>query len=151
MLILVHVHLSPTFPNERVWFLTSSTMLLINSSNRVFVPINSRFFVPANFIQKAKTPPKVKMFAWLVASRKVNFNDSLWMKRPYKALSSEWCVMCKKSEESLDFFYFLFLHCLIALALGHRLFGLIRFRLGVWWMVTISYKGFGDLLKGKPH
>ena len=59
---------------------------LINLSN--LLP-----FSLANFIWKSKVLSKVKTFAWLVANKKVNPNDMKQMRRPYKALSPNYCIL----------------------------------------------------------
>ncbi|RVW29636.1 hypothetical protein CK203_100953 [Vitis vinifera] len=66
---------------------------------------------------------KVKALAWLVAHGKVNTNDKLQLRRPYKALCPQWCILCKGNGESIDH---LFLHCLVTIGLWHRLGELIK-------------------------
>ena len=48
---------------------------------------NSIPFYPTNFLWNSKVPSKVRAFAWLVAHKKVNTNDMLQLRRPFKALS----------------------------------------------------------------
>ena len=106
----------------RAWSLSSSGLfsiksfflVLSNSSN----PIH---FHPANFAWKLKAPSNVKTFAWLVVHKKVNTNDWLHVRRPYKSLSPHWCILCKGRGESIDH---LFLHCPLTLGLWHKLFSL---------------------------
>ena len=44
-------------------------------------------FLSAKFLWSSKVPLKVKALAWLVAhGKKVNTNDKLQLRRPYKAL-----------------------------------------------------------------
>ncbi|RVW92046.1 Retrovirus-related Pol polyprotein from transposon RE1 [Vitis vinifera] len=50
---------------------------------------NSVPFYPANFFWKSKVPSKVKAFAWLGAHKKVNTNDMLQLRRPFKTLSPD--------------------------------------------------------------
>ena len=49
-----------------------------------------------------KAPLKVKAFACLVAHRKVNANDLLQLRRPFKSLNPQWCILCKEDGESVD-------------------------------------------------
>ncbi|RVW43709.1 putative mitochondrial protein [Vitis vinifera] len=44
---------------------------------------------PTKFVWNAQVPFKVKSFVWLVAHKKVNTNDLLQSRRPYKALSPD--------------------------------------------------------------
>ncbi|RVW42142.1 Transposon TX1 uncharacterized 149 kDa protein [Vitis vinifera] len=63
---------------------------------------------PTKFVWIAQVPFKVKSFVWLVAHKKVNTNDLLQLRRPYKALSPDICKLCMKHGETVDH---LFLHC----------------------------------------
>ncbi|RVW53835.1 hypothetical protein CK203_088568 [Vitis vinifera] len=109
------------------------------------------FNVPSGQVfMELKVPSKVKALAWLVAHGKVNTNDKLQLRRPYKALSPQWCILCKGNGESIDH---LFLHCPVTIGLWHRLFNLV----GLIWvpprsledMLVISFKGLGNSLRGK--
>ncbi|RVW89274.1 hypothetical protein CK203_032671 [Vitis vinifera] len=80
-------------------------------------------FLPAKFLWSSKVPSKVKALAWLVAHGKVNTNDKLQLRRPYKALCPQWCILCKGNGESIDH---LFLHCPVTIGLWHRLGELIK-------------------------
>ncbi|RVX21954.1 hypothetical protein CK203_001531 [Vitis vinifera] len=95
------VFFSPSSSNSRAWSLSSS----------------------AKFLWSSKVPSKVKALAWLVAHGKVNTNDKLQLRRPYKVLSPQWCILCKGNGESIDH---LFLHCPITIGLWHRLGELIK-------------------------
>ncbi|RVW28408.1 Molybdopterin biosynthesis protein CNX1 [Vitis vinifera] len=44
---------------------------------------------PTKFVWNVQVPFKVKSFVWLVAHKKVNTNDLLQLRRPYKALSPD--------------------------------------------------------------
>ncbi|RVX23795.1 LINE-1 reverse transcriptase-like [Vitis vinifera] len=46
---------------------------------------------PSKFVWNSQVPFKVKSFVWLVAHKKVNTNDMLQVRRPYKALSPDIC------------------------------------------------------------
>ena len=93
------------------------------------------------FLWKSKAPSKVKALIWLVANGKVNTNDMLQLRRPYKSLSLHWCILCKGNGKSIDL---LFLHCPLTLGLWHKFFSLARmdwFRLGaltIWWLFLLE-------------
>ena len=76
-------------------------------------------FHPVNFIWKSKVSSKVKAFAWLAAYKKANNNHLFHMRRPSKALSLKWCILCRRSEETSDH---QFLYCPFTLGLWHKLF-----------------------------
>ncbi|RVW33884.1 hypothetical protein CK203_082946 [Vitis vinifera] len=78
---------------------------------------------PSKFVWNSRVPFKVKSFVWLVAHKKVNTNDMLQVRRPYKALSPDICILCIKHGESADH---LFLHCSLTIGLWHRLFQLAK-------------------------
>ena len=69
--------------------------LLINSSD-----LSS--FEPYKSIWKTGIPPKVKIFAWMAAWRRVNTCDVLQSRRPNRALSPSWCILCRQDAESVD-------------------------------------------------
>ena len=84
------LHLSPSVPDARFWSLSSSGLFSINS----FFLALSQFsrspqVFPSKFIWNSQVPFKVKSFVWLVAHKKVNTNDMLQTRRPYKALSPD--------------------------------------------------------------
>lgn len=56
---------------------------------------------------------------WALVHGGIWTNDTLQKRRPNRSLNSQWCIMCRKNEESVDH---LFLHCPIALFLWHKLF-----------------------------
>ncbi|KAL6323572.1 hypothetical protein AAG906_039157 [Vitis piasezkii] len=78
---------------------------------------------PSKYVWNSQVPFKVKSFVWLVAHKKVNTNDMLQVRRPYKALSPDICILCIKHGESADH---LFLHCSLTIGLWHRLFQLAK-------------------------
>lgn len=104
--------------------------------------------IPGNFIWKSKTLIKVKAFAWLLVTKKVNILGLLQWWKPYEAFNSEWCAMCR-GRGSLNH---IFLHCLATLTLWCRLFQLA----GIDWvspkrveeMLIMLFKGFGRLPQG---
>ncbi|CAL9018470.1 unnamed protein product [Prunus brigantina] len=93
-------------------------------------------FPPFSRVWKAKSPPKVKVFVWLVGLGKVNTLDLVQRKRPFMYLSPHWCVLCKYCEESVDH---LFLHCPFSLSL----WGLLWREVGT---VCVIPKGCSDFL-----
>ncbi|RVX09324.1 LINE-1 retrotransposable element ORF2 protein [Vitis vinifera] len=102
------------------------------------------------FLWSSKVPSKVKALAWIVAHGKVNTNDKLQLRRPYKSLCPQWCILCKGNGESIDH---LFLLCPVTIGLWNKLFKLA----GLDWvpprsfedMLVITFKGLGNSLRGK--
>ena len=88
-------------------------------------------------------------FARLVAHKKVNTNEMLHLRRPFKVLSPNWCILCKSSE-TVDH---LFLHCPITLGLWHRIFsqeGMTWVQLGnIRDIMVISFRCFGNSIRDK--
>ena len=84
-----------------------------------------------------------------MAHKKVNINDLLQLRRPYKAFSSVICKLCMKQEESADH---LFLHCSLSMGLWHRLFQLAKMDWvpprSISGMMSINYKGFDTSKRG---
>ena len=109
MFSLVSVHLFPFTVDSQAQFLSSSSLFIVKS---FFLTVsnysNPTLFLLAIFLWKPKAPSKVMTFSWLVAHRKVNTKDMLQLRRPYKSLSTHWCILCKGNRESIDH---LFLHC----------------------------------------
>ena len=68
------------------------------------------------------------MFGWLLALGKVTTFDVLQKRRPFRSLSPNWCVLCKKNLESIDH---VFLHCSFSLHIWSRLL----LELGQVWVV----------------
>ncbi|RVW63734.1 LINE-1 retrotransposable element ORF2 protein [Vitis vinifera] len=88
-------------------------------------------------------------FIWLVAHKKVNTNDMLQVRRPYKALSPDICILCMKHGESADH---IFLHCSLTIGLWHRLFQLAKMdwvpARSILDMMYIKFNGFGSSKRG---
>ena len=151
MFSLTLVALSPITADSRAWSLSSFSLFSVESFFLdLFKSSNPIPFYPANFVWKSKTPSKVKIFAWSVVHKKVNTNDLLQVRRPYKYLGPHWCILCKGSGESINH---LFLHCLLTLGLWHKLFNLANM---VWMpprsigdMMIISFRGLRNSLRGK--
>ena len=74
----------------------------------------------------------------------------LQLRRPFKALSPNWCILCRRSREMIDH---LFLHCPINLGLWHRIFSQARMEWvqpsSICNMLVISFKCFGNSIRGK--
>ena len=72
------------------------------------------------------------------------------MRRFYKALCPDVCLLYMDSGETVDHF---FLHCPLALGLWYRLFRLANLDWvplrNIYDMMTISYKVFGSSIRGK--
>ena len=113
---LSSVFFSPSLADSRTWSLSSSDLFSVKffflALSKVSNPI---LFLSAKFLWSSKAPPKVKALAWLVVHEKVNTNDKLQSRRPYKSLCPQWCILCKGNGESIDH---LFLHCLLPLDSG---------------------------------
>ena len=148
---LTCLYLFLSIPNAKVWSLSSSRLLIVKSFLLILSnPSYPILFYPSNFFVKSKIPSKAKVFASLVAHKKVNTNNKLQMRRSYKALSHDVCFWCMEGGETVDH---LFLHCLLTLGLWYRLFRLANSDCipprSICDMMTISYKGLGSSIKGK--
>ena len=104
---------------------------------------------PSKFIWNSQVPFKVKSFVWLVAHKKVKINDMLQVRRPYKTLSPDICILCIKHGESADH---LFLHCSLTIGLWHRLFQLAKMDWipprSIFDMMSIKFNGFDTSKRG---
>ncbi|RVX05136.1 LINE-1 retrotransposable element ORF2 protein [Vitis vinifera] len=76
--------------DKRSWSLSPSGLFTVKS---FFLALSqyseSPPIFPTKFVWNAQVPFKVKSFVWLVAHKKVNTNDLLQSRRPYKALSPD--------------------------------------------------------------
>ncbi|RVW25098.1 hypothetical protein CK203_113759 [Vitis vinifera] len=144
------LYLSPSVPNARLWPLSSSGLFSVKS---FFLALSqssgSPQDFPSKFVWNSQVPFKVKSFVWLVAHKKVNTNDMLQVRRPYKALSPDICILCMKHGESADH---LFLHCSLTIGLWHRLFQLAKMDWvpprSIYDMMFIKFKGFDNSKRG---
>ncbi|WJZ85876.1 hypothetical protein VitviT2T_005388 [Vitis vinifera] len=144
------LYLSPSVPDARLWPLSSSGLFSVKS---FFLALSqssgSSQNFPSKFVWNSQVPFKVKSFVWLVAHKKVNTNDMLQVRRPYKALSPDICILCMKHGESVDH---LFLHCSLTIGLWHRLFQLAKLDWvsprSIYDMMSIKFKGFGNSKRG---
>ncbi|RVW15777.1 LINE-1 retrotransposable element ORF2 protein [Vitis vinifera] len=148
---LSSVRFSPSLADSRAWSLSSSGLFTVKSFFLALSKVsNPILFLPAKFLWSSKVPSKVKALAWIVAHGKVNTNDKLQLRRPYKSLCPQWCILCKGNGESIDH---LFLHCPVTIGLWNKLFKLA----GLDWvpprsfedMLVIAFKGLGNSLRGK--
>ncbi|RVW83630.1 hypothetical protein CK203_039266 [Vitis vinifera] len=139
---------SLSLADSREWSLTSSGLFSVKSFLLALSKVsNPILFLPAKFLWSSKAQSKAKALAWLVAHGKVNTNDKLQLRRPYKSLRPHRCILCKGNGESIDH---LFLHCPITIGLWHKLFNLA----GLAWvpprsiedMLVIAFKGLGNSL-----
>ena len=80
----------------------------------------------------------------LLVHKKVNTNDLLQLRRPYKTLSPDICKLFMKHGESENH---LFLHCSLTMGLWHRLFQVAKMDWvppkSISDMLSINYEGFG--------
>ena len=85
-----------------------------------------------------------------MAYKKVNTNDMLQLRRPFKSLTTNWCILCMGNGGMIDR---LFLHCPINSGLWHNLFKQARLHWvqpkSIRDMMTISYRDLGSSIKGK--
>ena len=115
MFSLNAVRLSSSTMDSRGWCLCPTSSLSVKYFFMALSKSSNIFpFLPANFIWKSKALPKVKVLAWLVVLKKVNTNYMFQARRPHKSLSPHWCILHKRSGESVEH---LFLHYPIALGL----------------------------------
>ena len=143
----------PSITNSRGWSLSSTRLFTVQSFLLALsLPHTPLLFHLPKFLWSSKAPSKVKAFFWLVAHRKVNTNDLLQLRRPYRSLNHQWCILCKGEGESIDH---LFLHCPFTFGLWNKLFNLARI---VWVssrsiedMFIIAFKGFGIHLEAKLY
>ena len=144
------LHLSPLVPHAGFWPLSSSGLFSVKS----FFLALSQFsgspqVFPSKFVWNSQVPFKVKSFVWLVAHKKINTNDMLQLRRPYKTLSPDICILCMKHGESTDH---LFLHCFLTMGLWHRLFQLAKMdwvpSRSIFDMLSINYNGFSLSKRG---
>ena len=112
---LDYLHLSTSASDVRSWSLSSSGLFTVKSFFLALSQFSDSSPVfPIKFVWNSQVPFKVKSFVWLVAHKKVNTNDLLQLRRPYKAFSPDICKLGMKHGESVDH---LFLHCSLTMGL----------------------------------
>ena len=144
------LHLSSSVSDARSLSLSSSGLFTVKS---FFLALShcsgSPLVFPTKFVWNSQVPFKVKFFVWLVVHKKVNTNDLLQLKRPYKALNPDICKLCMKKAESTGH---LFLHCSLTMGLWHKLFQLAKTDWvsprSIFDMLSINYNGFGLFKRG---
>ncbi|RVW39478.1 DNA damage-binding protein 1a [Vitis vinifera] len=96
---LSSVLFSPAMADSRKWSLSSSDLFSVKSFFLALSKVsNPILFLPAKFLWSSKAPSKVKALAWLVAHGKVNTNDKLQLRRPYKSLCPNGAFFAKEME-----------------------------------------------------
>ena len=136
--------------DSRVWSLSSAGLFSVKSFFMILSkPSYPILFLSTNFVWKSKALSKVKAFVWLVVHKKVNTNDMLQVRRPYKSLSPHWCILCKESGKSIDHPK----HCPIMLGLWHKLFSVASLDWvpprSIGDMMIILFRGLGNSIRGK--
>ena len=109
------MHISTSASDARSWSLSSSGLFTIKSFFIAFSQMSdlSPLF-STKFVWNSQVPFNVKSFVWLEAHKKVNTNDLLQLRTPYKALSPDICKLCMKHGESAAH---LFLPCSLTMGL----------------------------------
>ena len=106
---------SPSLADSRAWSLSLSDLFSVKAFFLALSKVsNPILFLQVKFLWSSKAPSRVKALAWLVAHGKVNTNDKLQLRRPYKSLCPQWCILCKGNGELIDH---LFLHCPVTIGL----------------------------------
>ncbi|RVW82294.1 hypothetical protein CK203_041674 [Vitis vinifera] len=111
--------------------------------------LNPILFLPAKFLWSSKASSKVKALAWLVVHRKVNTNDKLQLRRPYKSFVL--MVHSLQRKWRIDQPPFSSLYCYywtLAQVVQSNRFGLGPPR-NIVDMMVIAFKGLGISLRGK--
>ena len=78
-----------------------------------------RTFRFIKLIWKSNIPARIKFFASSLYLERINTYDVIQRKRSLMCLSSSWCVMCKKDQESI---LHLFIQCDFARSLWTKVF-----------------------------
>ena len=90
MTSLSNVHMSPLVTDARAWVPSSSGVFSVKSFFLALTNLSDSVpFYPTKFLWKSRVPSKVMAFTWLVALMKVNTNDMLQLRRPFKTLSHD--------------------------------------------------------------
>jgi len=95
--ILGRVRLCSSRLDKRIWEIEDHGMFSCKSFRSFLCSKGIREeFPPFASIWKAKTPPKIQFFAWLVVIGKINTCDIIQRRKPKLCLSPSWCVLCKE-------------------------------------------------------
>ena len=126
---LESARLCQAITDRRVWGFESSGLFTCKSFfNSLIDSSTFSLFSPFSFIWRVNIPSKIKVFGWLLALGKVTTFDVLQKRQPFRSLSPNWCVLCKKNLKSIDH---VFLHCSFSLHIWSRLLS----ELGQVWVV----------------
>ncbi|RVX05678.1 putative ribonuclease H protein [Vitis vinifera] len=87
---LDRLHLSHLVPDMRSWSLSPSGFFTVKYFFLALSQFSSLPLVfPTKLVSNSQVSFKVKSFVWLVVHKKVNTNDLLQLRRPYKTLSPD--------------------------------------------------------------
>lgn len=122
--ILGKVRLSSSRVDRRIWEIEDNGSFSCKSFRSFLLSYGIRdVFSLFTSIWRAKTPPKIQVFVWLVANGKVNTCDFIQRRQPKLCLSPSWCVLCKESAENIDR---LFIPCLYSIKLWWKMLCTLR-------------------------
>lgn len=118
--------------------------ILWKADNSGIFSAKSTFFLLVRPLAKLK---KVKFFLWSLFYTSVNIAKRLQKDFPIWVLSPSCCSLCDRSEETLDHFFFFFLHCSFA----HGAWSFIRSQFQLSMCLLFLENFGGSLLKGKAN
>jgi len=102
---------------------------------------------PHKKIWKPEVPPKIKAFFWIIVLSRINTMDMLQRRKPFIALSPQWCYLCHKDEESVDHIFF---HC----SFTTKVWTYFISRIGCYWVMPgklihmfLSWKSIGVTIR----
>jgi hypothetical protein len=110
-----------------VWNLSKKMNFAVKTFYKALVCHEAAFF-PWKGTWRVKAPKRVAFFVWTAALGKILAHDNL---RKRSIVVVEWCVMCKKHGESVDY---LFLHYDVAQVVWSSFYRLF----GVEWVMPSS-------------
>ena len=128
-----------------VWEKELSGLFTCNSLFKTLIDkptfISSKFY---HFTWKLSIPIKVRVFGWLLTLKKLNTQDLLQRRKLFLSISPNWCVMCRKSSESVNH---LFLHCSVA----QKVWTVIIQKFNIIWVLPqdVNHLIEGDFLLGR--
>lgn len=135
---LKEVYISTSFPDIRIWNLESSENLSSKSFFMAMLSVqNSPISFPCKKIWRSPAPQRVKEFLWIVPLNRINTLDMLQWRRPSMALSSHWCVLCKKDSASANH---ISIHCNFSKNIWNHLFASL---MRMWVMPNEMVDQFG--------
>ena len=105
-MVLLNKANSPTWlPSADGVFSTKSLMMDMGEKVK---PINPTL---TKTVWNGHQPKKVKFFLWKIAHKVINTSENLQKRMSYITLSPNWCLLCKKENESQSH---LFMQCTYA-------------------------------------